>query len=224
MINLVIPAAGSGTRFSKEIPKQFIKIQNKEVLIINLLNWVNITLIKKIYLILPKEKFEENKKKYSEISNKIIAVIGGNSRAESINNAISILDESNKLTLIHDGARPFCPKNVFERVVFGLEEYDAIIPALKITDTIKKIKNRQVIKTVNREELISVQTPQGFKTNLIKKAYKSINVKNSNFDDAELVENIGVEVFFVDGDKNNIKITTKDDIEYSEFLMSKLVR
>jgi len=223
MINLVIPAAGSGRRFSKEIPKQFIKIQNQELLVINLLTWVNITLINKIYLILPKEEFEENKKKYSLISNKIIAVIGGDSRAESINNAVSILDEANDLTLVHDGARPFCPKDLFDRVVLALSEHEAIIPALKVTDTIKKVKNKEVLKTINRENLISVQTPQGFKTKLIKKAYKSIDLKNTNFDDAELVENIGAKVFFVEGDKRNIKITTQDDIEYSEFLMSKSI-
>jgi 2-C-methyl-D-erythritol 4-phosphate cytidylyltransferase len=220
MINLIIAAAGNGSRFSSDIPKQFVRILGKEILEINLQKWVNIKLIDKIYLVLPKMEFEYNKKKYKKFSNKIIPIIGGDSRAESINNAIKVMAD-NPLTLIHDGARPFFSVELLNRVLEGLKNNKAIIPAIKINDAIKSINGNQIVKTVNRENLIAVQTPQGFTTSVIKRAYQNIDFKNTNFDDSELVENIGVKVFFVDGDKNNIKITTKDDLEYCKFLIEK---
>lgn len=221
MINLIIPAAGSGSRFSKKRPKQFEKIQGFEILEMNLLTWINIKLINKIYLVLPQKEFEYNKNKYQKLSNKIIPIIGGASRAESINNAIKILDNNNNYTLIHDGARPFVSKTLINRVIDALKDYNAIIPALKLTNTIKRVKNKQIISTINRENLISVQTPQGFHTNIIKKAYFNINLKNINFDDSELVENIKEKVFYVEGEKNNIKITTQNDLDYAEYLVKK---
>ena len=224
MINLIIPAAGSGSRFSKKIPKQFVKINGYEVLEMNLLKWINIKSINKIYLILPQTEFEYNKNKYQKLSNKIISVTGGNSRTESINNAIKLLDNQNQYTLIHDGARPFVTTELINRVITSLKEYRAVIPALKLTDTIKKVKNNRIVKTINRENLISVQTPQGFHTSVIKKAYKNINLENTNFDDAELVENTGEKVFYIEGEKNNIKITTQNDLEYAEFLINKYFR
>ncbi len=221
MINLIIPAAGSGSRFSEKTPKQFVKIQGIEILEMNLLTWINIKLVDKIYLVLPQLEFEYNKNKYQKLSNKIIPIIGGSSRAESINNAIKILDNKNPYTLIHDGARPFVTNILIKRVIEALKIHNAIIPALKLTNTIKKVKNNQIINTINRENLISVQTPQGFHTNIIKKAYSNINLKNINFDDSELVENIKEQVFYIEGEKNNIKITTQNDLDYAEFLIQK---
>ncbi len=224
MINLIIPAAGSGSRFSKKIPKQFVKINGYEILEMNLLKWINIKSINKIYLILPQMEFKYNKNKYQKLSNRIISVTGGNSRAESINNAIKLLDNQNQYTLIHDGARPFVTTELINQVIASLKEYRAVIPALKLTDTIKEVQGNKVLKTINRENLISVQTPQGFHTDVIKKAYKNINLENTNFDDAELVENTGEKVFYIEGEKNNIKITTQNDLEYAEFLINKYFR
>jgi len=223
MINLIIAAAGSGSRFSKKIPKQFIKIQGYEILEINLLKWINIKFINRIYLILPQKEFKYNKSKYQKLSNKIIPVIGGKSRAESINNAIRILDLENKYTLIHDGARPFFTKELITRILNSLKDKTAVVPSLKLTDTIKKIKDDKIVETVNRENLISVQTPQGFHTDLIIKVYKDLDLSNVNFDDSELVEKSGGDVFYIEGEKNNIKITTQKDIEYAEFLIQRYI-
>jgi 2-C-methyl-D-erythritol 4-phosphate cytidylyltransferase len=224
MVNLIIPAAGKGLRFSKDIPKQFVKIQGHEVLELNLLFWINVKFINKIYLILPQKEFKNYENKYKNLSEKIISVVGGDSRAESINNAIKILESNNKYTLIHDGARPFITNRLIGRVLEALEEHKAVIPALKLTDTIKEVKGNKVIKTINRENLVSVQTPQGFHTDIIRKAYSNLNLNNINFDDAELVEHIGETVFYVLGEKNNIKITTRDDLDYAKFLIKNVFK
>jgi 2-C-methyl-D-erythritol 4-phosphate cytidylyltransferase len=218
MINIIIAAGGKGNRFSSKTPKQFTKINNHEILTMNILKWLKIEEIQKIYLVLPKFDFDFYKNKYVGISDKIIFVKGGDSRAASIYNAVKILDTSNKFTLIHDGARPFFTEKLVKNIMENLKKFQAVIPALKLTDTIKLVKEDKIVKTLNRENFVAVQTPQGFHTDLIIRAYNSIDFKDINFDDSELVEKLGISPIYIIGEKTNIKITSPEDIYYAEYL------
>jgi len=221
MINVIIPSAGKGRRFSKNKPKQFFKIGNKEIILINLEKWLKIKEVNRIYLVLPDENFDNLKKKYENVDSKIFAIKGGNTRSESIYNAVKLINEDNEFTFIHDGARPFFKIEIIDKLLKELKFCDAVIPALKLTDTIKKINGNRIVETVNRDDYVRVQTPQAFRTKIIKNVYERVSLKENYFDDAQLLEKEGLEVCFIEGDKENIKITEPQDMAFAEFLYGK---
>ena len=140
---------------------------------------------------------------------KIEYVVGGVTRQESVYNGLKYVNSD--YVLIHDGARPNYSMKLVNNILEKLETYNAVIPALKVVDTIKEVKNNIVVKTINREVLRSVQTPQGFKTSLIVKVHE-LAQNNEYTDDSSMVENLSNEiVYVVDGEKNNYKYTERED-------------
>lgn len=111
-LSVIITAAGNGERFNQKQKKQFIEFKGTEILMLNIKKWISFDFISNIYLVLPAESFEENSAKYKSLSNKIITVLGGKSRTESISNALNVIQNCKKV-LIHDGVRPFLPKILF---------------------------------------------------------------------------------------------------------------
>lgn len=143
-------------------------------------------------------------------------VVGGKSREESVKNGFERLKKNDKIktVLIHDGARPLVSAALIDRVIGGVEEFSAVIPAVPVKDTIKKIaKLGKVEQTVDREKLVNIQTPQGFLASLFESALEKSGEDISAFtDDASIVEAQGVSVYTVLGDYKNIKITTPEDM------------
>ena len=157
---------------------------------------------------------EQEQKDFANLihDERIVFTIGGKERQDSVYEGLKKVTEDH--VLIHDGARPYLSKDVINRILVGLEEHDAILPMVKCKDTIKRVINNKVIETLKREELYQAQTPQSFQTDLIKKAYQKAIETNANVtDDASCVELLGGEVYIVEGDYNNIKITTKEDLK-----------
>ncbi len=143
-------------------------------------------------------------------------VVGGESRERSVKNGFERLKKNDKIktVLIHDGARPFVSSALIDRVIGGVEEFTAVIPAVPVKDTIKKIaKLGKVEQTVDRENLVNIQTPQGFLVSVFESALEKSGDDISTFtDDAAIVEAQGVPVYTVMGDYKNIKITTPEDM------------
>ena len=204
----ILLGAGSGTRANLGYNKVFYKVDNEPILLRGAKNFILDNRCTRLVVACKKEELEFVKKLFKGVS-KAVFVIGGETRNESVKNALKFIDS--EYVLIHDGARPNYSIKLLDRVLDGLNNHDAIIPALKVTDTIKKVDNGVIEDTVDRELLYFVQTPQGFKTSLIKKAHDLAH-DNMYTDDAMLIEKLtDAKTYIVQGEKTNIKYTDKED-------------
>jgi len=217
---LILAGGGRGERLNFSIPKSFLKLEGKILFLYSIEKFQN--LVDKIFLALPKEYIEKGKEILKNKFPDIIIVKGGEKRQDSVFNCLKLIKEDG-IVLIHDVARPFVSENLIKRVIEGTERYGACIPVLKITDTIKKVKNNFAFKTLNRENIFLVQTPQGFKLDLIKKAYIEGKRKNiTGSDDSFFLEKIGYnKIYCIEGERKNIKITYPEDLIFAEFLIKK---
>ena len=139
---------------------------------------------------------------------------GGKTRQESVYNGLQTINCD--YALIHDGARPIVKPELINEVIKKVKEQKAVTVMTKTTDTIKEVdENGKIIRTMDRTKLYNTQTPQAFEYNIIKSAHEKL--KGQNFtDDAGMLEFLGEEVYIVLGDYENIKITTKNDIEIAK--------
>ncbi len=218
---VIIPAGGVGNRFGADIPKQFNHLSGIPVIVHTLKKfWIcdNIIISSHPDWVdhLKELVFEHS------IPNVKAIVKGGATRQHSVYNALchEVAEES-EVILVHDAVRPFANKELIQSIMLSAIDYGAAIPGLTPKDTIKQISKENLIKqTIDRNTLSMVQTPQGFRYNIIRKAYD--NAIDNNFegtDSASLVELIGQPVKIIEGDETNIKITTPMDMVMAEYLM-----
>lgn len=202
----IVLASGSSTRASIGYNKIFYKIDNDPIINLACKDFIDDDKCEQIIITYSNDEIVKLKELFN--SGKIIYVKGGLTRQESVKNALN--EVKSEYVLIHDGARPFVSNDLINRLVKELENKNAIIPVINVTDTIKVIKGNKVVKTLNRDELKIVQTPQAFKTSLIKKAHEKAT--RTYFDDASLIEEVLKEdVYVIDGERDNIKLTYKED-------------
>ncbi|MBA94516.1 MAG: 2-C-methyl-D-erythritol 4-phosphate cytidylyltransferase [Rickettsiales bacterium] len=210
-INLIIPAAGTSNRFQSIIPKQFHVLNGKTILEHTLSAFKDIQL-EDCLIAVNKNTEEKVHDILEKISFSARTVRGGDTRAESVREAFYEAKESD-ITLIHDAARMCLTRPLIERVIEAAWRYDAVIPAIPVTDTIKKVQKDRVIKTLTRDDLVAVQTPQAFKTASLRRAYENYYDKSIT-DEASLIENAGNAVHIIKGESDNIKVTYPLDLEY----------
>ena len=157
------------------------------------------------------------------IPEEVILVKGGKRRQDSVHNALVEVMKGKNIpdaVLIHDGARPFCSSNLIDRILDATHRHDAAIPVLPINDTVRHITEEK-FNVVDRRGLYSIQTPQGFRPELIYEA--SSKAKNTEVtDDASLLENTPQRVASVEGEVHNIKITTPADLEQARWIINSL--
>ncbi len=150
-------------------------------------------------------------------------VAGGKTRQDSVKCGFERVGEDCKILLVHDGARPLVTNECINRVIEGAARFGAVSCAVKCKDTIKKIdSDGKVIETPNRASLVSVQTPQGFKKEIYSDALSKTKDLSLFTDDCSVVENAGYPVYVVDGDYENIKITTPNDVRIAEELLKEI--
>lgn len=219
MIFLILVGAGKGERLGFSIPKSFVKLEDKELFLYSVEKFYKF--VKKIFLALPEGYIENGKEIIKNKFSKVVIIKGGKKRQDSVLNCLKKIEEG--IVLIHDVARPFVSEDLIKRVIDGAKKYEACIPILNITDTIKEVNGNFVIKTLKREKIFLVQTPQGFKTDIIKKAYFICKrEKIVGNDDSFFLEKIGYnKIYCVEGERNNIKITYPEDLIFAEFLLKK---
>lgn len=154
-----------------------------------------------------------------------VAVTGGDERADSVRAALAVIDEDAAVIVVHDAARPLASAELHQRVVAAVHAgADAAIPAVPVTDTIKRIEHdaagRAVVtETPDRATLVAVQTPQAFRAELLRRAHAT---SAGATDDAALVEAIGATVVVIDGEPTNIKITGPNDLAIATILLDAL--
>lgn len=208
MYQAILLAAGNSSRSGLNYNKVLYTLDDKPIIYISALNFINDEKCNKIFLVCKSNELDTFKKIFEQ-ENKIEYIIGGQTRQESVSNALKHVNS--EYVLIHDGARPYYSKKLLDIIVNKLDEFNAVIPAMKVTDTIKVVESGIVIKTINREMLRTIQTPQGFKTSVIKLAHSLAN-KQDYTDDSSMVEELTNEkVCVIDGEKDNIKYTQKED-------------
>lgn len=148
----------------------------------------------------------------------VLFAAGGAYRRQSVENGLRLVPEECDVVLVHDGARPMPSPRLVLSVAEGAEKWGACVPALAVTDTIKRAEGDEIVATVDRETLRAVQTPQGFRKVLLRNAYAAAD--DMATDDAGLVEKLGVRVRTVPGEKTNIKLTTPEDVLEAERILA----
>ncbi len=214
----IIVAAGKGSRMNYDRNKLLLPLGTSTILQTSLEPFLKHSRIRKIYLAVSLRDHQFIKKLIPE---EVILVKGGKRRQDSVHNALVEVmkgETTPDAVLIHDGARPFCSTNLIDRVLEATLMHDAAIPVLPINDTVRRITKRKT-SVVDRTGLCSVQTPQGFRPELLYTA--SAKAKNIEFtDDASLIENISQKVVSVEGEVHNIKITTQADLEQAQWIIN----
>ena len=211
-ISAIIPAAGQGKRFGKK--KQLILINNRPLLFYTLIPFIKCDLINEIIIALPPEDIDFVNKYLIELNyeKKINLIKGGQERQYSVLNAISQTNKNNDIICIHDAVRPFISLEILEKTIESCILNGAAIVAVPSVDTLKKIKNSYVAKTVSRETIWKAQTPQIFKRSILERSLSVAIKSNMNeTDESSIVEKAGYKVSIVEGSPLNIKITSEED-------------
>ena len=214
----LILASGIGARCELGFPKQFALINGKSILEYTVQKFENNEKIDEIYLVTSAE-FLEKVKNIAKNFKKVKKVIqGGQTRKDSSYNGITAIDDTEANVLIHDGVRPLVSDEIINECIDQLDTKQAVCTAIDSTDTIFFINENNVIKSIpNRKFLKRAQTPQAFKLSLIRKAHELAD-KDDNCqvtDDCGLINYFNLaDIYLINGDENNIKITYKEDIEF----------
>ncbi len=209
----IIVAGGSGKRFGGK--KQFIKLAGESVLKITVRAF-DVPHINRIIVVVPDEDIDKAQTLLKEFKNEIRVVSGGKTRSDSVMNGLNAAGVCD-IALIHDGVRPFVTASLIQRVIEGTKDADGCIPVLPVIDTIKIAENGFIRKTIPREYLFAVQTPQAFKMEKIISAHKkAIGREYIPTDDSILIEESGGRVKITEGERFNIKITLPEDIILAE--------
>ena len=216
---VILVAAGKSERMQADMAKPYMMLGNETVLRRTVKNFMQHPEIDGVRVVIRREHHAIYKKAVEGVT-LFPCVVGGNTRQDSVRLGLeSIAHRNPQYVLIHDIARPFPSHALISRVLAKLKEHDAVIPVLKTIDTIKRIENGIVSNTLEREHLYTVQTPQGFHFRSIFEAHQKLKGQSLP-DDAAIIEKTGGEVATVEGEKDNIKITTIEDIQSMQSLLN----
>ncbi len=223
---VIIVAAGKGRRMNSAVAKQYIELKGRQILSYTVETFNKSRYIDEIVLVAGEadiKSVEENiVEKYG--FDKVKAVVaGGSERQYSVNNGLNAVSADCDVVLIHDGVRPFVEDKYIKRLIDTALEYGACVLGVPVKDTIKVCDSEgTIVSTPERSTLWAAQTPQCFKYDVIKKAYESAMRDGIlGTDDCMLAERTGVRVKMAEGDYNNIKITTPEDLYLGERILEK---
>jgi 2-C-methyl-D-erythritol 4-phosphate cytidylyltransferase len=214
----IIVAGGSGIRMGTEIPKQFLLLHGKPVLMHTIERFYSFDNSVKIITVLPENQVENWKNLQSEYSFSIpqILVNGGSSRFFSVKYGLAETDD-NSIVAIHDGVRPLVSTDTIKRCFNEAEKSGNAVPVIRPSYSVRMVTG-MINRPVDRHDLRIIQTPQVFYTNLIKQAYLQPYTEDIT-DDAMLLEKTGVSICLVEGNRENIKITNPEDLIIAEALL-----
>ena len=214
----IIVAAGSGSRFGAALPKQYCLMNGRPVLMHTIENMRRALPQSQIVLVLNRDFVDywtELCVKYSFISPKVVE--GGDTRWQSVKNAIDEIPADAQVITVHDGARPIVDSMMVERLISALDDAVGAIPVVSVTDSLRQINEKGSIP-VDRSLYKAVQTPQAFHADKLIEAY-SLPFDATFTDDASVLAALGYDVALVEGDTYNIKITNPLDIEIAQLYL-----
>ena len=216
----IIVAGGNGTRANTPVPKQFMKLDGKPVIMHTISKFAEAGMSIEIILVLNKEQisFWQELCKENNFYTEVKLVEGGENRFESVKNGLALVTEEECIVAIHDAVRPLVSTKTIVSTFKAAEMYGNAVPAIPLTDSIRQIDSSKSI-AVDRTRYCVIQTPQCFHASILKKAYSTAEYKIHFTDDASVVEASGEKIHLVDGNPDNIKITTPRDFILAEALM-----
>ena len=213
----IITAGGTSSRFGNT-NKLLEKINNKEIIKYTVEAFIQAD-IEDIVICSNSSIIEILSKMFNQYKN-IKIIEGGKTRQESVFNGLKVLD--NDYVLIHDGARPMITTQIIKNTITSVVEKKAVSVMTKTIDTIKEVDEQgRIIKTIDRSKLYNTQTPQAFEYKLIRQAHETL-IDKSFTDDAGMVEFLGKDVYIVEGDYRNIKVTTKSDLALAKTYLEEI--
>lgn len=214
----IIVGGGSGSRMGSYIPKQFLLINGKPIVMYTIEAFYKSDLKPTIILVIPleyKEYWNELCMEYNfEIPHSII--FGGENRFNSVKNALKELEE-NSIVAIHDAVRPIIKNQIINNAFLQAELHNNAITAIAVKDSVRQIIGDTSVQ-LNRDEIYLIQTPQAFKFDILQKAY-NLEYNKRFTDDASVVESLGYKINLIAGDVENIKITFPEDLKLAEFYL-----
>lgn len=215
---VVIVAGGSGRRMHSALPKQFMLLGGIPVVARTINIFAEALPGAEIVVVLPEEHIAMWKNlaaRFDVAVHKCVA--GGAERFHSVKAGIEALSEDVTSIAVHDGVRALVSKRLIIRAALAIEENDAVIPVIEVVDSYRRVE--QGGSTIlPRSELRIVQTPQIFKSSILRKAYTQ-EFDQAFTDDASVVEAMGIKITLVDGERTNIKLTTPEDMEWAEWML-----
>lgn len=228
---IIIPAAGSGTRFQSSIPKQFHLIGGEPILLRTIRTACQVMNVRSISVGVQGDvdQFHFWLRSNGIDDTRVFFFEGAQERQLTVMKALQhwSMNECSHddVVLVHDAVRPLASVELWERVASAAEQYGAAIPVLPMADTVKVVSEGVVISTPDRSSLVRVQTPQGFRRALLMDAYeRAIREGVSVTDCSSVVEHSGYPVRLVDGDETNFKITTPYDLAVAEFVVANFMQ
>ena len=213
----LIVAGGKGSRMNNDIPKQFLLLKNKPVLFYTLKAFTDAYNDIEIILVLPEEhigKGQEIIDGYFDHS-RIRITAGGRTRFHSVQNGLALINEES-IIFVHDGVRCLVTANLIKECYEAAVEYGTAVPAVECSDSVRLL-TANANKILDRNKVKIIQTPQTFHSKILLPAYK-IDYKDKFTDEASVVEAYGLAINLIEGEKNNIKITTPADLHLAEIL------
>jgi len=214
MVSAIIVAGGSGQRLAGPVPKQFLRLGRYPVLEHTLRTFATCREIGEIILVLPRDYVDSWHKRIfpNPFFKKVAAIVaGGSHRPGSVQNGLWALSAACRLVVIQDAVRPFATHRMIKECISAARRCGAAAVGLPAQDTVKRIKGRRILGTLDRRELLQVQTPQAFRRRLITRLYAS--GRDLGTDECYAAEKAGHRVAWVAGDVTNFKITTPRDLE-----------
>jgi 2-C-methyl-D-erythritol 4-phosphate cytidylyltransferase len=221
-VALIIPTAGSGTRFGGSVPKQFIPLAGEPVLAHTLRAFAG--LVDRAWLAVNDAWRPEVERIAADAPFPCTVVTGGASRQDSVCAALQVVDADCDRVLVHDAVRPLVPRSCIAACLAALAEHPGAVVAVPCTATVKRARTGNLVQeTVPRADLWLAQTPQGFHREIGLRAFADAATTDfQGTDDMQLLERLGLEVALVPGDAANLKLTTPDDLAVAEALISRL--
>jgi len=232
-VSVILPAAGLGTRMSPghsthAAPKQFLELAGTPILIRTLEAFAGVPEISEFIVAVRATEMERLTAHIFEhgFAERVRVVEGGDSRQESVRNALNTLECGDEdIVLIHDAVRPLIEPAVIRRVIEAVVKHSAAIVGLPALDTIKQVERTAdgaiITATIPREYIVQAQTPQGFRCGLLRRAFAEAEADGFvGTDEASVVERAGSAVFVVPGSPSNLKITQPGDLELAEFYLA----
>jgi 2-C-methyl-D-erythritol 4-phosphate cytidylyltransferase len=209
----IVVAAGSGTRLGTDVPKAFVEVAGRTLLEHACERLFTHPGISACVVVAPADWVQ----RAAELTGRTV-VAGGATRQQSVDAGLRALGSEPDVILVHDAARPFAPPEVTDRVLAALADADAAVPGLPVSDTVKRVDALgTVLTTIDRSELVAVQTPQGFRRTALIAAHAQGEGAGAT-DDAALIEAVGGRVVVVRGDERSHKITVPLDLALAEVL------
>jgi len=228
-IAAIVPAAGLGTRMGADQPKQFLELDGMPLIIFTLRRLAACSAITDFFISTRADDVVSLQDKVAKagLGRPARVVHGGDTRQQSVANALAQVDPSTEIVLVHDAVRPFVTLEQIERLIAEARARGAVILGIPAIDTVKEVKRASlpedvalISATIPRERIVLAQTPQAFSYKLLRDAFRKAQEDDATAsDEAALVERFGHDVFVVLGSERNIKITRPSDMDLARFYL-----